>query len=87
MKGTTPNKIIIDDVPRYIAYCNEDGWAPIHFECNACGKHDTVDRPYFYISDEGDMIMYLCDSCVRGESADPRSIWHFEARRIDQERK
>jgi hypothetical protein len=38
------NKVIIDGVPRFIAYTADCG-KPHHFECQACGEHFTIDKP------------------------------------------
>jgi hypothetical protein len=66
------NKAIIDGVPRFIAYMVD---CDHHHECAACGKHETADKHYYYTDDMGERWP-LCHGCVRGETADPRFIWH-----------
>jgi NAD-dependent SIR2 family protein deacetylase len=74
---TMPTKVTVDGVPRYVAYTADQGHL-VHFECEACGQHETSDKPYIYLDDEGFMSP-LCYSCVRGAGADPRFIWWREA--------
>jgi hypothetical protein len=73
MGSTLPNKVTIDGVPRYVAYVMRYN-RPLHFECQACGAHFTVDKPYYYTADDGERVP-LCHACVRGDTADPRFIW------------
>jgi hypothetical protein len=73
------NKATIDGVPRFIAYqCDHGG--PIHFECDACGQHETGSKAYNYTADDGKSY-HLCYGCVRCEAADPRFIWWAQASR------
>ena len=78
------NKTTVDGVPRFIAYqCDHGG--PIHFECDACGQHETGSKAYNYTADDGKSY-HLCYGCVRGEAADPRFIWWSQAWRQAKER-
>jgi hypothetical protein len=78
------NKAIIDGVPRFIAYqCDHGG--PFHFECDACGQHETGSKAYNYTADDGKSY-HLCYGCIRGEAADPRFIWWSQAWRQAKER-
>jgi hypothetical protein len=55
---------------------------PMDYQCDACGKYQTNQKPYVYTPDENpDELRTLCDDCVRGEAADPRLVWWVEARR------
>jgi len=74
------NSVTVDGATRFVAYMGEGfGWR--HFECVACGAHETTEKPYFYVAADGGTHP-LCYGCVRGDGADPRFIWWAEARRL-----